>query len=270
MNSREKLASLCFCAVTLGFYLLDIRVSTSRPTLDVAQTEAGLRLLPRQAYVIALTSEIGAEVQASITAALGTHTTVVKADRGSNNDKDVHLFLRYMMDTERYESKLMDSHVQIGCLMSHVHIWEKITEPVFIFEEDAVLEAQDNESRILIAHQLLEANSFNWSILMLEARWSRDQRGDIRDVSPLLATCKACEWFGTRGYIITPLGARILLEYYRPLLVQVDGLISLVNSYDPRFSMLWVRHKTVGERKGHKSTTLVRPCTRCEPVWHWW
>ena len=117
---------------------------------------------------------------------------------------------------------------------------------------------------------LFQASLFNWSILMLEARWSPDQRGDITDISSLLATCKACEWFGTRSYIITPQGAEILLQYYRPLLVQVDGLISLVNAYDPQFSMLWVRHKTVRERTGHKSTTQLRPCPRCYPGWRLW
>jgi len=131
-----------------------------RPLLDVSDTEAGLKLMPRQAYVIALTSEIGAEVQASITTALGIQTTVVKADRGWNNAKDMHLFLRYMMDTERYENKLMDTHGQIGCLMSHVHIWENITEPVFVFEEDAMLEAHNNETRNLIANQLFQVSPF--------------------------------------------------------------------------------------------------------------
>jgi hypothetical protein len=93
--------------------------------------------------------------------------------------------------------------------MSHEpRAWEKITEPVFVFEEDAVLEARNNQSRILIAHQLFQARSFNWSILMLETRWYPDQRGDIKDITPLLATYKACYWFGTRGYIITPQGAK--------------------------------------------------------------
>jgi GR25 family glycosyltransferase involved in LPS biosynthesis len=264
-NPRVFTVVLCLLTISLGFYLHVTRISVaSLPSLEVLETEAGLQLIPRQAYVIALTGKIGAEAQASITAALGIQTTVVKADRGWNNAKDMHLFLRYMMDTERYENKLMDTHGQIGCLMSHVHIWENITEPVFVFEEDAVLEAHNNESRNLIANQLFQARLFNWSILMLEARWSPDQRGDITDISSLLATCDACEWFGTRGYIITPQGAEILLRYYRPLLVQVDGLISLVNEYDPQFSMLWVRHKTVGENKGHESsTTQLRPCPRC-------
>jgi hypothetical protein len=146
--------------------------------------------------------------------------------------------------------------------MSHVHIWEKITEPVFVFEEYAVLEARNNESRILIAHQLYQALLFNWSILMHETRWSPDQRGNIMDIALLLATCKACEWFGSRGYIITPQGAEILLEYYRPLLLQVDGFISLVNAYDPRFN--------VRKREGHKPTTQFCPCPRCSPRWSWW
>ena len=231
---------------------------------DPDKTRMGERLFPRRAFVIALDERDGIRLRARINETLGVYPVIIKADKGVSHDSNVHIFTRYMMDTERVDHKLIGNAAMIGCLMSHVQIWKTLTEPAFIFEEDAVLDA---ETRIMIANQLYEANSHNWSALMLTQKWKLNIEDEIQNLSPLLATCKACNWGGTRAYIITPEGASVLLEYHLPLLVQVDGLMALVNTYDARFNMIWVRDETVKQTPNRPSSIQTKPCPKCYHVW---
>ncbi len=258
------LCLLTIACVYIQTTKLTRRLSPYTVSPDSEAFRIGSTLFPAQAYVIALEETHGTALSARFQAALSVSTHFIQADTGRNHSNATHLFTRYMMDTERVDHKLIGNAAMIGCLMSHVQIWRAITEPVFIFEEDAVL---GNETRAMIAHQLYEARMFNWSILMLTTRAQSNLKGAVTDISPLLATCTACDWFGTRGYIITPAGAAILLEYHTPLLLQVDGLISLVNSYDDRFQMIWVRDDTIRSIPDRPSTIQTKACPRCYHIW---
>jgi GR25 family glycosyltransferase involved in LPS biosynthesis len=232
------------------------------PHRDQHAIRLGRELFPKIAYVIALDDMLGVKLAISINESLQVNTHFVQADRGVRHGKNLHLFTRYMMDTGRVDHKLIGNYAMVGCLMSHVKIWRNLTEPAFIFEEDAVLDGEN--TRDLIASQLYEASAFNWSVLMLTQRyWFGSVDDDVSIISPLLATCTSCRWYGTRGYIITPVGASILLEYYLPLLVQVDGIIALANAYDDRFRMLWVLDPTVLQVSFRASTIQTTPCPKC-------
>ena len=67
------------------------------------------------------------------------------------------------------------------------------------------------------------------------------------------------------GYIITPSGASILLEYYnQALLVQVDALMGLVNRFDERFNLLWVRDAVVRKESVFRLSTIqTMSCPKC-------
>ena len=232
------------------------------PRKDQKIIELGKQLFPKKAYVITLDDHHGLELSKSINESLQVNTQFIRADRGLTHTKDLHIFTRYMMDTGRVDHKLIGNYAMVGCLMSHVKIWKNLTESVFIFEEDAILDGEN--TRDLIASELYEASAYNWSVLLLTERnrfgWADDE---INILSPLLGSCSSCRWYGTRGYIITPVGASILLEYYLPLLVQVDGLMALVNAYDDRFKMLWVLYPTVLQLNNAPSTIQTTSCTKC-------
>ena len=250
-----------YLVLAWGLYVALSGHKRRSPRKDQRVIELGKQLFPKQAYVIALDEEPGLKLSRSINESLLVNTHYIRADRGLRHRKDLHLFTRYMMDTGRVDHKLIGNYAMIGCLMSHVKIWRNLTEPAFIFEEDAVLDGEN--TRDLIASQLYEASSHNWSVLMLTQRSEYMSDGDETIVSSLLGTCSACTWFGTRAYIITPDGASILLQYYLPLLVQVDGLLALVNAYDDRFKMIWVRDPTVARVSNRQSTIQTAPCPKC-------
>lgn len=261
-HCKHCLAALLLASTALYAYLtLNAEPWHAPYTKDPVKTAKGDALIPRQAFVIALDKSVGAQLSELINQTLQITTHPILADRGVIHRKDLHIFTRYMMDTGRVDHKLMDNWAMVGCLMSHVQIWKTLTEPAIIFEEDSIV---TGVTRQLLANIMLEAHPHNWSALMLTKRYyKRYPEPQETTLSPLLATCKTCSWFGTRAYIITPIGASIMLEYYLPLLVQVDGLMSLVNTYDPRFKMLWVRGEVVTKQEYRSSTIQTAPCQKC-------
>jgi GR25 family glycosyltransferase involved in LPS biosynthesis len=250
-------------AVYIGIVDLRKRRRHMQAAAETDRTQLGRQLFPSQAFVIALDKGRGDELIKRINETLGVKATFIEADRGGNHSGDLHIFTRYMMDTGRVDHKLIGNRAMVGCLMSHVRVWRALIErgePAFVFEEDAVF---DDDSGAMVANQLHEASAHDWSALMLTERVDGRLQGEIRFISQLLATCDACDWYGTRAYIITPEGASVLLEYYLPFLVQVDGLMGLVNAYDDRFRMIWVRDTSVGQVKGRVSTVQDSDCPKC-------
>ena len=230
--------------------------------MDPEQTAKGGKLIPRKAFVIALDKDSVVELSQSINRTLQVNPQVIIADKGGKHKKNLHIFTRYMMDTGRVDHKLIGNLAMVGCLMSHVKIWRTLTEPAFIFEEDAVLDVF--LTRDLMATIMYEASAHNWSTLMLTKKW--DNKEGVTAISPHLTSCKSCNWYGTAAYIITPAGASILLEYHLPLLVQVDSLISLANTYDERFKLLRVNRDAVTVLPNRQST-IQTPCPKCYHIW---
>ena len=67
---------------------------------------------------------------------------------------------------------------------------------------------------------------------------------------------------GSRGYLITGRGARILLANARPFEVQVDALMGLVATYDPAFRMYWTR-ADVAHPTLLRASRLWDGCLKC-------
>ena len=50
---------------------------------------------------------------------------------------------------------------------------------------------------------------------------------------------QTCIRYGSRGYLLTHSGARLLLDHAHPITLQVDALISLLATYNPSFRLYW-------------------------------
>ncbi len=179
------------------------------------------------------------------------------------------LYTRHLMRWGRHDHMQLYSGESLGCLLSHMAVWRGVAgnETIAVLEEDAVL---DDTSRLRLDVLLDDLRETPWDLLMLESghlglggRWARTGR--------LAATCSnwstthagaACNWMGSRGYLITGRGARILLANARPFEVQVDALMGLVATYDPAFRMYWTR-ADVAHPTLLRSSRLWDGCLKC-------
>ena len=77
-----------------------------------------------------------------------------------------------------------------------------------------------------------------------------------------VADSGACTWQGSRGYLLSYKGARLLLRYAEPIAVQVDGLMALVAMFEPGFRMYWPRVDVV-HREFMRMSTIWDGCVKC-------
>jgi GR25 family glycosyltransferase involved in LPS biosynthesis len=150
----------------------------------------------------------------------------------------------------------------LGCLLSHMAIWETVrpNEIVLVLEEDAEL---SDVSGIRLSELTNDMRGLRWDLLMLTAG-SAGLRGGWKQVGKLAATCvaKDCSWQGTLGYMVTERGAKLLHSYARPFHVQSDALMGLVAAYVPEFYMYWTRYDIALQKTGHISS-LWKSCIKC-------
>jgi hypothetical protein len=202
---------------------------------------------PSHAFVIALDPAWGGMLAARISSHLALSSVdVIAAHNGSG--VSLPLYTRFLVKHGRYEHKQIGNKAMVGCFLSHVAAWRRVKGWAYVFEEDAFV---DQATLWSVSRLLREVRDF--SILMLQAR-RFEAEGSVRVTGPLAATCDACTWFGTRGYIVTEAGAGILLEHFEPIVTQVDALIGLVNEFDPRFRLVWTQRDIVGNAHSFAST----------------
>lgn len=156
------------------------------------------------------------------------------------------LYTQYMMDNGRHFHMEISNKAMVGCFLSHVEIWKMVkNESLIVLEEDAVLETEFDFHVELVINSV---NDVEWDVIMLAARMWQVSTGKKERLNQYLYQCKErkhCDWYGTRGYILHPRGARKLLENMPPMVIQVDAYMSLMNSYHPNFLLLWTKEELV-------------------------
>ena len=196
------------------------------------------------------------------------NVTVVQAINGTEAlaqaEGDLALYTRYLLHFQvRHDHMQLSTAPMLGCLLSHVRLWEGVREnqTIAVFEEDAVFDAL---SGTRFAALLEDVAGYPWDILMLESG-SVMAGGPWKNIGRFAATCakQPCSWMGTRGYLLTYRGARLLLQHMSPIAVQVDALIGLVAAFSPHdFRMYWTRSNVVHLRYTHIST-IWEGCIKC-------
>lgn len=249
-------AALCVLALALQMIAFAERpLDNTPPDVD----------LPSHAFVIALDPVKGEKVAAHVQEHLQLRSvTVVAANTG---EADLPLYTRHLVDEGRFDHMQIGNRPMVGCLLSHASVWAQVDRWAYVFEDDTVLQPG---SRALTLWLMSDVRGLPWSILMLQER-SYIADGRYTLVGKLAATCANCTWFGTRGYIVTEQGAKTLLKYVHPIVVQVDSLIGLVNRYDASFHMYWTRREIVGIFS-RLQTAVWDGCMRCyagTPI-GWW
>ena len=204
---------------------------------------------PSHAFIIALDAAWGEQLAARISRHLSLQSVhVIVANNGTT--ASLPLYTRHLIAHGRHEHIQIGNRAMVGCLLSHVEAWRRVSSWAYVFEEDALVEEGALQS---VSQLLQEVMWVNFSVLMLQAR-RFEAAGVVHKTGPLAATCDSCTWFGTRGYIVTEQGARVLLEYVEPVVVQVDALMGLVNEFDPRFHLFWTQTEIVGNARPLAST----------------
>ena len=199
------------------------------------------------------------------------NVTIVHAVNGTEalrkTEHDLPLYVQNLVRWGRHDHMQLYSGGSLGCLLSHIEVWRQVTGVSLVLEEDAVLDAKSLER---LQELLFDMKELKWDLLMLETG-HLGLNGVWRYVGNMAATCanwstvdgwKACNWMGSRGYLITERGAELLLKNAHPLMVQTDALMGLTATFDPTFSMYWtlydVAHPTYMRR-----SRLWDGCIKC-------
>lgn len=188
----------------------------------------------------------------------------VPAHRGDVDHATLPLYTRHIMRWGRHDHMQIPNPAAIGCLLSHADLWTVIanqTELVAVFEEDTVITPDSLTTLEELWH---DVSNHSWSILMLDPGHINTE-GPWQHIGTVAAQCRLkghCTWLGTRGYVLTPHGARALLDNVYPLTVQVDSLIGLVAAFDPDFHMLWSR-QTVVAKNSTMPSKIFDGCVKC-------
>jgi GR25 family glycosyltransferase involved in LPS biosynthesis len=177
------------------------------------------------------------------------------------------LYTKYTMKTGRSDHMQIANPSMLGCLLSHITIWENIhkNEIVLILEEDAYVNLH---SSLIMKHLSSDMNNIEWDVIMLESG-QFIASGNWVTVGNHAATCaesnqtvNICTWFGTRGYLITYVGAQKLLAHSFPVHVQIDAYMGLLAAFDPEFKMFWTRNNVVHQKLLHISK-VWDGCLKC-------
>lgn len=188
----------------------------------------------------------------------------IEAHRGDVDHSTLPLYTRHIMRWGRHDHMQLPNAAAIGCLLSHADIWARIanqTELAAVFEEDAIV---TQDSLTTLEELWHDVSNHTWSVLMLDPGHINTE-GPWLDIGTVASTCRLkghCTWLGTRGYVITPQGARALLDNLYPLTVQVDSLIGLVAAFDPNFQMMWTR-QTVIAKNYTMPSKIFDGCVKC-------
>lgn len=220
------------------------------------------------AYVISLTPP--ARLLGEIKTHLKTDAKHVQAVNKSDTFQyKVPLYTLHTMEYGRHDHMQIGNREMLGCLLSHVSVWKQFLnstdETVLVFEEDAIIDK--NSAGVLGSIWEDLRGRPGWSVVMLERGHTTSGAGwRAQNTSKLLMSCSTglCQWFGTRGYLLSRGGASLLLKHVEPYVVQVDALILLVSTWEPLFVMLATNTNVAhASATGFLRTTLWDGCLKC-------
>ena len=129
-----------------------------------------------------------------------------------------HLDLKQLISQNVLQHNHTLRRGEIGCFLSHKQIWEQVTRPTLILEDDATLPVNWLTCG-LISEALVALKGQRWDMLLL-ARNPRRMKTLRSNVKPPLVRPKF--WCGLFAYIVSPEGARKMLT-----LPQVQSLSSV-------------------------------------------
>ncbi len=176
------------------------------------------------------------------------------------------LYTQYMLDHGRRFHMEIGNKEMVACFLSHIAVWELIlsqNQTTLVLEEDALLSVG---FYVVIQDILAKLENETWDIVMLGGRIWHVAEGNYINYNEHLLECKTprdCSWFGTRGYLLHPGGAKKLLGNIPDMVIQVDAYISLMNSYYPQgFKLLWSKQELV-HGKWMRMSTVWDACFIC-------
>ena len=226
-----------------------------------------------RSFVIALDPLLGANVAHTASLYLGMHDmTIFRAINATEalvsvTTDDMPLYTRRLLQVGRSEHMQLGNAAMLGCLLSHMAIWEQIQEgeTVAVFEEDAQF---DEVAAARLRTLAADIHPHEWHMLILEAGQSLIATGTRKQVGELAETCATnsptpCTWYGTRGYLLKHSGAKLLHRHAKPFIVQVDALIGLVAAAFPdAFRLYWSRYD-VAYPSNWRRSVIFDGCISC-------
>ena len=191
--------------------------------------------------------------------------TLIAANNGTASVATLPLYTRHLLRHGRSEHHQLGNTAAVGCLLSHADAWARAAQSgqtSIVFEEDTVV-APDSDFKL--TQFIASMEPYQWDLVMLDTG-HLNSGGPWSAAGPLGANCSqpgACEWFGTRAYILRPAAARRLLVHMHPPVVQADAVISLVYEFDSAgFRMYWTRYRIFGFDMIRRST-IFDGCIKC-------
>jgi glycosyl transferase, family 25 len=138
----------------------------------------------------------------------------------SNENRTVHpISFKGMEIDERYENKAKRPGV-MGCFYSHYRLWQKcveLNETICVFEDD-----------VEIYRALIPVEFEDVLVITLGARKSEKYKQYLYEPSgePLAAEYYNSSMPGTTGYLISPQGAKKLLDAYKHTFLASDNAMN--------------------------------------------
>ncbi len=158
------------------------------------------------------------------------------------------MYTRYVMQTGRTDDLQIGNLNMLGCIETHREVWARISNTSYVFEHDA--KPNENSKRV-VETMLRDTTVSAWSVLLLQKpnAFSTNSlvapKNQFEFIGEIGQSCRNCIAYGSRGYIVTKEGAKILLDNYNPPVVQVDSYMSLLNMYHENFTLVWTRVQAV-------------------------
>ena len=205
---------------------------------------------PTRGFVISMDNETGWLVGAALQDAFQiADMQVVVGHVG--NASGVTLYGRHLMRHGRSDSLQIGNLNMLGCLESHREVWTRVEEDSYVFEHDAVAAQNALGTVRRVLHDVAQTQT-QWSVIQLQRGGGSEgthsffaDAGQYTRVGEITRTCRDCVSYGTRGYIVRPDAARMLLEHYDPPTVQVDAYMSLMSAYTHGFRQVWTTVQAV-------------------------
>ena len=213
------------------------------------QSELPVRQNISSGFIIALEPHTVYALQEQVHTLLGVgDTSILQAVNGTQAlglaGDGLPVYMKNLLRWGRHDHMQLYSGGSLGCLLSHMQVWRQVKGVALVLEEDAVLDATSLKR---FDRLMVDMKNLSWDLLMLEGGHV-GLTGVWRYVGRSAATCAdwttvdsgaSCNWMGSRGYLITERGAKMLLKNAHPYMVQTDALMGLTATFDPTFLMYW-------------------------------